>query len=177
MPKINIFIKLTALIFIVIAVAGIIVFSVKDKIEASAKKIYEKQNMIMAIDMRERNMSRMKADYEIVKQKLPVLKKMFPEEKKINLIIDLLEALAAQTNNIQVLNFSPLNQGEKMEAVKSVTFNATLTGNIGSFISYFQGLKKLPYLIDVDNVSISNGSGITGNNSQLNFTAKVFINK
>ena len=177
LPKINILIKFIAAISIVVLAAGAIVFTFKNKIEVGAKKINEKQNMLLALQRRESNVSLLRADYEIVKQNLPELEKTFPDEADLGKLIDALEILSVQTGNSQDLNFAPIAQAESLESTKSINFSASLTGNSASFVTYFRELKKLSYLIEVSSLSVSNGTGVSNNNTQLNYTAKVFIKK
>ncbi len=177
MPKISIFIKFIAAILAIVLSAAGIVFTLKNKIEASAEKIYEKQNMLLALQRRESSISGLRADYEIVKRNLPALKNIFPEEKNLGKLIDALERSAADTGNNQNLNFAPSFQAENLEAAKSINFSATLTGSNVSFAAYFRELKKQPYFIEINNIAISNSAGVLNNNTQLSYTAKVFIKK
>lgn len=177
MPKVSIITKFVILNLTIVLVAGTIVFTLKDKIVASARKINEKQNMLAAIEIRENNLASLKADYEIVKEKMPIMRTMLPDEDNIGAAIDRLESLAIQTGNVQVLNFERLSRPESLEIANSISYTATLTGNIGSFVSYFDGIKKLPYPIEISSISIANGSGISENNTRLNYGAKIFIKK
>lgn len=177
MPKINILVKFIAAIAIVVLIAGGTVFTLKNKIEKSAKNIYEKQNMLLVLQRRESNISELRADYETVKQDLPALKNIFLDEQNIGKLIDALETLGSETGNNQNLNFAPSFQAEDLESAKSINFSAALTGNSASFAAYFRELKRLPYFIEVNSIAISNGAGVFNNNTQLNYTAKVFIKK
>lgn len=177
MFKTSIITKFIILILAIVLVAGAIVFTLKDKIAASAQKIYEKQNMLAVIGMRENNLASLKADYEIVKEKMPIMRTILPDEDNIGTAIDRLESMATQTGNEQVLNFERLSRPESLEIANSISYTATLTGNIGSFVAYFDGIKKLPYPIEISSISIANGSGISENNTRLNYSAKIFIKK
>lgn len=177
MPKISVITKFIVLILTIVLVAGAIVFALKDKIAASARKIYEKQNMLAAIETRENNFSGLKADYETVKEKMPIMRTILPDEDNIGAAIDRLESVAVQTGNEQILSFERLSRPESLEIANSISYTAALTGNIGSFVSYFDGIKKLPYPIEISSISIANGSGISENNTRLNYSAKIFIKK
>ncbi len=175
MPKLNIIIKIIILLLAAVLASGAIVFRLKEKIETGAKKIYEKQNMLAAIEKRDNNISNLKVDYEIVKKKMPLVKNILPDEDNIGAVIDALEVLAIRTNNSQVLNFEPSSKAENLEAIKNINYSAVLTGNSGSFVLYFEEIKKLPYLIEIGGISIANSSGLSNNNSRLNYNAKIFI--
>ncbi|MFH1048108.1 MAG: hypothetical protein V1732_00400 [Patescibacteria group bacterium] len=173
--KVNQVVKLIAAIFIVIIAGCAGSFALKNKIEASGKKIYESRSMLRVLENRDENYSLLKADYSVVRGGLPLLRKALPGEDSLDEIVSRLDALAGETKNIQNLVFDSLNTAQVIGGMKSVNFSASIDGNFGSFESYFKKLEKLPYFIEIGNVSINNGAGVFSNNSHLNFKAKLYI--
>lgn len=173
--KLNRVIKLILIIFIIIAAGSAGSFILKNKIEASGKKIYESRSMLRVLENRDENYSLLKADYPLVRDGLPLLRKALPGEDSLDEIVTSLDALASETNNTQNLVFDSLGLAQIIGGMKSVNFSASLDGNFGSFESYFKKLEKLPYFIEIGNISINNGAGVFNNNSRLNFKAKVYI--
>lgn len=173
--KVNQIVKLVAAIFIVIIAGCAGSFVLKNKIEAMAEKIYESRSMLRVLENRDENYSLLKADYSVVRGGLPLLRKALPGEDDLDKAVSRLDALASETNNTQNLVFDSLNTAQIIGGMKSVNFSASLDGNFGSFKSYFKKLEKLPYFIEIGNISINNGAGVFNNNSRLNFKAKLYI--
>ncbi len=175
MAFLNSVIKLAAAALIVSITAIFIVSAIEDKIAASAQKNYEKRSMLAVLEKREDNFIQMKKDSPFVNEKLKILRAALPCERDIDEVVKNLEFLAAKTNNDQVLTFEPLSNAQKLSGVKSAGFTAVLSGNMGTFIDYLTQLKKLPYNIEIKNISIYNSSNISNSNSQLSFAATVYI--
>lgn len=175
--------KLDRVIKLVLAVILIIIagsagsFALKNKIEMRAEKIYESRSMLRVLENRDENYSFLKADYPLVQEGLPILRKALPKEDNLIEAVSRLDALASETNNIQNLVFDPLSLAQNVGEMKSVSFSASLDGNFGSFKNYFKKMQKLPYFIEVANVNIANGAGVFNNNSRLNYKAKLYIKK
>lgn len=161
---------------IVAAVALVFIF--KSKIETSAKSIHEKRSLLVVLEKRDENLLTLKADADILRKNLPILRKALPEEDNISIIVSSLESLAAQTNNTVNLEFEPLSNSQIIGTTKGVNFSASLSGNIGTFTQYLKGLKNLPYFIEISSIAISGDSGIfSNNNSRLVLNARVYIKK
>lgn len=175
MASLNSVIKLAAAALIVSITAIFIVSAIEDKIAASAQKNYEKRSLLAVLEKREDNFIQLKKDYPFASEKLKILRAALPGERDIDEVVKNLEFLAAKTSNDQVLTFDPLSNAKKMGGVKGVGFTAVLNGNMVTFIDYLTQLKKLPYNIEIKNVSIYNGSNISNSNSQLSFAATVYI--
>jgi Tfp pilus assembly protein PilO len=147
----------------------------KDKIEASSKKIYESRSMLKVLENRDENYSLLKADYPLVQEGLPVLRKALPKDDNLDGVVTSLDALALETDNTQNLVFDPMSAAQIVGGMKSLGFTASLEGNFGSFENYFKKIQRLPYFIEIGNVSIVNSTGVFNNNSRLNYKAKVYI--
>lgn len=173
--KLDRIIKISLAIIMVIVAGSAASFALKNKIEASSKKIYESRSMLKVLENRDETYSLLKADYPLVSDGLPLLRKALPKEDGIFEAVTSLDALATETNNTQSLVFDSLASAQSIGGVKSLGFTANLDGNFGSFEEYFKKIQKLPYFIEISNVSIANGSGIFNNNSRLNYKAKLYI--
>lgn len=173
--KVNQIVKLVAAIFIIIIAGSAGSFALKNKIEARAEKIYESRSMLRVLENRDENYSLLKADYPVVRDGLPLLRKALPGEDSLDEVVSRLDALASETNNTQNLVFDSLGLAQVIGGMKIVNFSASLDGNFGSFESYFKKMRKLPYFIEIGNISINNGAGVFNNNSRLNFKAKLYI--
>lgn len=168
-------VKLVIWIFAVLIVGGAGSYLLKNKIEANSKKIYETRSMLKVLENRDENYSLLRVDYPIVRDGLPFLRRVLPKEDGLYDVVTNLDALAVETNNIQNLIFDPSSKAEVIGGMKSVEFSASLDGNFGSFEDYFKKLAKLPYFVEVRNISITNGAGVFNNNSHLSFKAKLYI--
>lgn len=173
--KVNKTIKLIAAIFAVLIAGGAGSFALKNKIESEAKKIYESRSMLKVLENRNENYSLLKADYSFVREGLPILRKALPKEDDLDAAVTGFDVLAAETNNTQNLVFDSLSSAQIVGGMKSIGFTASLEGNFGSFEDYFKKIRKLPYFIEIKNISIANGAGVFNNNSRLNFEAKLYI--
>lgn len=157
---------------------GTLVFAVvmSKKIESKAEHIFEKRSLLMIVGKSNENFLSLKKDYEIVGKKLPLIKNALPSEENIEELVVALENSASRTNNDQVLNFESLSslksEGEK---IKSLKFTVLLRGNVGSFSGYLKEISKLPYFIEIEDVSLKNNSNIYDNNSQMDIKAKVYL--
>lgn len=173
--KIDRIVKLVIAIFIVIIACGAGSFILINKIDASSKKIYESRSMLKVLENRDDTYSLLKADYPIVRDGLPLLKKALPREDGLVEVVSNLDALAAQTNNAQNLVFDPISNAEVMGGMKKINFSATLDGNFGTFENYFKKIESLPYFIEIGNISINNGDGVFNSSSHMNFKARLYI--
>lgn len=173
--KIEKIVKLIISILAIIVAGGAISFVLKNKIEARAEKIYESRSMLKVLENRDENYSLLKADYPLVQEGLPILRKALPKDDGLDAAVSSLDALAVETNNIQNLVFDPLIGAQAAGGMKSVGFTASLEGNFGTFENYFKKIQKLPYFIEIGNISIANGEGVFNNNSHLNFKARLYI--
>lgn len=167
--------KIAIFTVLIASAAGLMLFAFKGKIEEEAKSINEKRSMLTVLEKRNENIIALKADYPLVKENLSILRQALPTEKNIDLIVNDLENLALQTNNVQNLNFLPLNNLASIGSIKAVNFSVSLSGNISSFINYLNGIKKLPYFVEIGSVSVANEGGVLNNNTRLNLNAKVYI--
>lgn len=173
--KLDQIVKLIAAIFIVIVAGGAGSFVLKNKIEASGKKIYESRSMLKVLENRDENYTLLKTDYPLVQEGLPILRKALPKEDNLDEVVTSLDALAGETKNIQNLVFDSLSAAQVVGGMKIIDFTSSLEGNFGSFEDYFKKVQKLPYFIEIGNVSIVNGAGVFNNNSRLNYKAKLYI--
>lgn len=176
MLLINPSVKLIGTIILIIAVAGAVSFVLKDGINSAAKNIYEQRSMLRVLESRDDNYVVLKANYPIVRDSLPVLKKALLDENSIDAIVSSLDAVAAQTQNIQNLEFSPL-MPVPGTGPQTINFSVSLVGNIGSFEEYFNKLHKLSYPIEISSININNELGIFNNDSRLSYKAKLYIKK
>lgn len=168
-------VKLVLAIFMIIIAGGAGSFFLKNKIEASSKKIYESRSMLKVLENRDETYSLLKADYPVVSEGLPLLRKALPKEDGLIEVVTRIDSLASETNISQNLVFDSLAGAQAIGGMKSIGFTASLEGNFGSFKNYFQKIQKLPYFIEIANVSITNSAGIFSNNSRLNYKAKLYI--
>jgi len=168
-------VKIAIFTVLITIVAGWAVFVFKDKIENEAENINEKRSMLTVLEKRNENFIALKGDYPLVKENLPLLRQSLPTEKNIDSVINDLENLASRTNNGQNLNFSPLANLASAGSIGSVNFSVSLLGNISSFVDYLNGVKKLPYFIEISGVSIVNEGGASSNNSRLNLSGKLYM--
>lgn len=174
----NPIIKLSALIIIIIAISMSVIFILKNKIESKAAQLQEKRNMLEILEKRDENFLDLKNTNELVEKNLPIIEAMLPDEKNIGKFVVALENIAAKTNNEQFLVFNPIeNSKQAGEKINSLEFSVTLTGNSSSFINYLEEFKKLPYFVEIKNITIENSSGITNNDSQMNLKSKIYIKK
>lgn len=173
--KLDKIIKLIVSILVVLIAGGAGSFMLKNKIEADAKKIYEARSMLKVMENRDENYTLLKVDYPVVKDGLPFLRKVLPKEDGLIDAVTSLDALAVETNNIQILVFDPTANAQNIGGVKAIGFSSSLNGNFGSFEDYFKKIQKLPYFIEVGNINIANSAGIFDNNSRLTFKGKLYI--
>lgn len=173
--KLNKTVKLIMAIFAILIVGGAVSFALKNKIKVKAEKIYESRSLLAVLENRDENYSLLKADYPFVQTGLSILRKSLPNENSLDEAVVRLDALAEETDNVQNLIFDSSDRAQTVGGMKSVVFSASLEGNFESFESYFKEFKKLPYFIEIENVSISNSNGVFNNNSRLNFKAKLYI--
>jgi len=173
--KLSRIVKLVMAIFTVIAAGGAGSFILINKIEANSKKIYESRSMLKILENRDENYALLKADYPVVRDGMPLLRRALPGEDSLDEVVTSLDALANETNNTQNLVFDNIGLAENIGGMKIINFSASLDGNFGSFENYFKEMQKLPYYIEVGNISINNGAGVFNNNSHLNFKAKLYI--
>lgn len=161
---------------IIIIVSAAIVSFLANKIEASAKKTFEKRSMLASLEERGKNLLELKSNYGLASDKLPLIKDMIPDERGVEKAVISLENLAIKTNNDQTLVFETADKtklaGEKIRHLK---FSITLTGNIDSFMLYLEELKKLPYFIEIGGVTIKNGTGVFNNESRMDAEAVIYI--
>lgn len=161
---------------IIIIVSAAIISFLADKIEASAKKTFEKRSMLALLEEKGENLLKLKSDYGLVGGKLPVIKDMIPNERSAEKAVISLENLALKTNNNQTLVFETADKikpaGEKIKYLK---FSITLTGNIDSFILYLEELKKLPYFIEISSITTKNDKGVFNNESRMDAEAVIYI--
>lgn len=175
--KISKIAKLSILIVAVVFAGSGTSFLLKNKIEASANKIYEARSMLQVLENRDENYLLLKTNYPAARKGLPILQKALPKEDGIEAVISDLEALAVKTNNTQNLVFESLSGGQAAGETKSINFSTNLAGNFGTFVDYFKKLQNLPYFIEIISVSINNDTGVFNNNSRLNLKAKLYIKK
>lgn len=173
--KLDRIVKIIAAIFVIIAAGSAGSFVLKNKIEASSKKIYETRSRLKVLENRDETYSLLKADYHIVNDGLPLLREALPKEDGLIEVVASLDALASETNNTQNLVFDPIANAQGDGEMRSIGFTASLEGNFGSFEDYFKKIQKLPYFIEISNVSIANSSGIFNNNGRMNYKAKLYI--
>lgn len=173
----NSVLKISFSILAVCAVAVLVIFALKDKIEKEAEGIYEKRSMLAVLEKRNENFLLLKADSQTLEEDLPLLKKALLDEDSIDDAVNALENLANRTNNTQSLNFEPLSHSQFSGGSKALGFSATLIGNMGSLAKYLKGIKELPYPIEISAVSLTNDLGIANNGSRLVLSAKIYIKK
>lgn len=171
----NKIIKLIMAIVAVIAIGGAGSLALKDRIEASGKKIHEARSILKVLENRDENYSLLKADYPLVQFGLPILKKALPKEDGLDDAVISLDAAASETNNTQNLIFDSLSSAQTVGGMKVIGFTANIEGNFETFKNYFKKIKKIPYFIEIGNISITNGEGVFSNNGRLNYKAKLYI--
>jgi len=134
--------------------------------------------MLEVSEKHDANFLELKNTYQIVKDNLKNAKEMIPDEKNLEDLVIALENTATQTNNGQTLTFDPIEKSKSVgEKTVSLNFSANLTGNIDSFSNYLDKIKTLPYFIEIENITIKNGSGIINNDSVMTLKSKVYISK
>lgn len=175
MAPLNPIVKLTIAVFVIIAAGFAVSFAFKNKIEASARKIYEARSMLKVLENRDENYLLLKTNYESAQEGLPILRQALPKEDGLDSVVSDLDVLAVQTGNTQNLNFESLKNSQNLSGMASVNFTANLTGNIDSFDGYLKKLRALPYFIEISNINIGNNSGVFSNNSRLTLNAKLYL--
>ena len=154
------------------------IFILKNKIESKAAQLQEKRNMLEILEKRDENFLDLKSTSELVEKNLPIIKMTLPDEKSIEKFVAALENIAAKTNNEQFLVFNPIeNSKQAGEKISRLEFSVALTGNSSSFINYLEEFKKLPYFIEIKNITIENNLGITNNDSRMNLKSEIYIKK
>lgn len=170
--------KIISLIIAIVVLSLLAIFEIKKKIEIKAKQIFEKQTMLAAIENRNENYSSLKSKYEIVKENLPIMKNLLPEEENLDVPIKALENLAPETNNTQMLKFeSAASSKTEGENAKKINFSTTLTGNFETFTKYLEDLYNMPYFIKINSIDVKNSTGIYSSNGQMTINATLFYRK
>lgn len=160
---------------IIIIVSAAIVSFLANKIEASAKKTFEKRSMLALLEERSENLLELRSNYDLVSSKLPLIKDMIPDERGMEKAVISLENLALKTNNNQVLVFETIDKAKPVgEKIKLLKFSIILTGNIDSFTLYMEELKKLPYFIEISGVTVKNSIGVFNSESRMDIEAIIY---
>lgn len=176
MIKINPVIRTALFILIIVVISVLAVFSMTNKIKVNAEKIFNDRNALALLEKGNENLLELKNNYNLVNNKLPLIKEVIPDERGLEKVVISLENLALKTNNGQILSFETFDKSKPAgEKIKYLNFSITLSGNINSFMLYLEELKKLPYLIEIKNITIKNGFGIFNNESQMGIEASVYI--
>ncbi len=154
------------------------VFEIRKKIEIKANQILEKQIMLAVVENKNENYYNLKSKYEIVKENLPLIKNLLPEEENLDIIIKTLEDFAIKTDNTQILKFEPVaNFKAEGENVRKINFSATLTGNFETFTNYLGALYDMPYFIKINSIDVRNSTNIYNINGQMTINATLLYRK
>lgn len=151
-------------------------FLLKNKIEKKAVSIYKQRSMLRVLEERNDNFWELKTTYNQVEKNLPVLKSALPDEWSVAEAAEYLERIAKSANSELVLNFESWDRAKSFnEMSKTLGFTATLNGNIATFSNFLSSFKNMPYFVEIENIEISNSSGVQNNNSRLTIRAKIYV--
>ncbi len=113
-------------------------------------------------------------DLKKIEQFIPVLEAALPEENNLYYILAQLESLGERTGNKISVQITSSQPAVDENGIRYVAFNASMFGNYESLRRYFKELNSLLIFIKINGVNIS-GSPSISNNSNINFSGKIYI--
>lgn len=153
--------------------AGMI-FPLAWEINQLADKLQDQKSEIMALANREKNIAQLQANYLKIKNDIPIVTAVLPDEENVASLVEYLENLASREGvNLEIAFDAKAN--DKVNANKYLMVSLSISGGGQNVGQYFQSLETGPYFISAQNFDLSTNSGLDSD-SKLKLTVKVFTN-
>lgn len=157
-----------------ISILLIFIFVLGKRISALANEIQDKKNQIEALANREKNINQLQDDYFKIKDDIPQVTKILPDQENVQEFIQYLEDLARYTSiNMQIIFDDKINT--EVQKNKYLIFDINISGKGINTQKFWQTMEKGPYFIKIISFSYDTVDGLDSD-SQLKLKAKVFTN-
>lgn len=178
-----------SILLVVLTLFGLIFFLFRPllaKVQKLSQIVEQKQVVIKNPDFQKQYQSQiaqLKADYQTIEPKLPLLKQSILEKEKAVEFIKVLENTASQTNLTQEIQVQVKTKDkEEKEKTKenALFFNLNLTGNFPDLLRFLEIIENAQYLLQVQKIQIKvlrdKEKQLTGQ-IQSNVGLKVYLNQ
>ena len=154
---------------LVIFIVGVLILN--KSITGNSVKIKTLREDIQKLTWTSEALSSLVRDYQLLNPHLEAIRNLIPDRDRVINFNQKLSELA-QSNQLE-FNFVFQEEGMQPQAT-SVPFVLTLKGTLANFISFIEGLKTLPYFVDLDNFDLigSPSQNITSGGQVITFSIK-----
>lgn len=164
---------------VVVAVLALIVIVVLSRrIAHLGEELAENKRLIFLLSNKSDVTERLRTDFALVGNVDKALESAFPRAENLLVFIAALESLATEKSVQQSLKFAdpvPFAIEGSETGVLGIDYNATMSGNIVTFLNYLRGFERLPYFTGISGISITSpGSRGWEEDSTISFQAKVY---
>lgn len=178
--KNNAFLKQTiikgGILAVILVVFIVAVLILNNSIGKSSVKIKTLREDIQKLTWTSEALSSLVRDYQMLSPHLEAIRNLIPDRDRVINFNQKLSELA-QSNQLE-FNFVFQEEGMQPQAI-SVPFALTLRGTLSNFINFIEGLKTLPYFVDLDSFDlIGSPSQNTASGGQIisfSIKGKVFM--
>lgn len=139
----------------------VIVLFFAQKIDSKEKKIVKERNDFAVFSKRQEITNQLKIDNEQIKEKTEKLESLLPTWDNATVIIDYLNALAANTQNIAAVRIDSAPAFNPESQVGSVGLSIELNGTTSTLLEFLRKMERSPYVININSLSttFANGQG------------------
>lgn len=154
---------------LVIFIVGVLILN--KSITGNSVKIKTLREDIQKLTWTSEALSSLVRDYQLLNPHLEAIRNLIPDRDRVINFNQKLSELA-QSNQLE-FNFVFQEEGMQPQAT-SVPFVLTLKGTLANFISFIEGLKTLPYFVDLDSFDLigSPSQNITSGGQVITFSIK-----
>lgn len=138
------------------------------------KKIFERRNLLALSFRREEIISKLRSDWALIEPKVSKMETIFPSSEDLPQIITAVENAALQTKNTEMMRLSDLSAVPEIEGILRLRFEQDIGGNFGTFLGYFDALDKIPYIIQIESITI-NAEGSIDDKSTLQVSGYLYL--
>lgn len=154
---------------LVVFIVGVLILN--KSISSNSVKIKTLREDIQKLTWTSEALSSLVRDYQLLNPHLEAIRNLIPDRDRVINFNQRLSELA-QSNQLE-FNFVFQEEGIQPQAT-SVPFALTLTGTLANFISFIEGLKTLPYFVDLDSFDLigSPSQNIASGGQVITFSVK-----
>jgi len=171
--KINI--SLIVFLALIVFISVFVVFPLTRDIKKESDELISEKKNLSVLDGQITSLEKFKVLYKNLEEILKKIDNLFiNSEIPIDFMSFLEKTARSSSVNIDISPFS-LGKADK-DPWSSVNFQITATGSFPHFLSFLEKIESSPYLIEIQNLTVSQYSGEkkTAGNIQASFSFKVF---
>ncbi len=166
--------KIAGITLVILAVQTAILVYLISSLNKNIFDISQKQRLLAIAKAERLSSVTFQNDLKKIEQFIPVLEAALPEENNLYYILAQLESLGERTGNKISVQITSSQPAVDENGIRYVAFNASMFRNYESLRRYFKELNSLLIFIKINGVNIS-GSPSISNNSNINFSGKIYI--